>query len=206
MKTAVYAGSFDPPTLGHLWMIEQGAKSFDELVVAIGINPDKHYAFSVLERIIMLKEMTRHLPNVRVEEFSNLYLIDYAQSIGATIVLRGIRNEADYESERTMRNVNGDINSSVTTFFLMPPREIAEISSSFVKGMIGPQCWERRIRGFLPTAVYEKTLLNWLWERWDRLFQAIGAKGSSRGFFERVTNPYTDAARKYHNLAHLVHF
>jgi pantetheine-phosphate adenylyltransferase len=121
-KSGVYAGSFDPLTVGHMWMVEQGARLFDRLVVAVGVNPDKKYTFPLNDRLAMLRESTGQFPNVSVASFSNRYLIHYAQSIGATHILRGIRTESDYEFERTMRNINGDLDPGVCTVFLMPPR------------------------------------------------------------------------------------
>jgi pantetheine-phosphate adenylyltransferase len=79
-RRGVYAGSFDPLTVGHLWMIEQGVILFDRLVVAIGTNPDKHYTFNLDERLAMLRESVKSFHNVSVTSFSNRYLIDFAQS------------------------------------------------------------------------------------------------------------------------------
>jgi len=155
-KFAVYAGSFDPLTIGHLWMIEQGARMFDSLTVAIGTNPDKRYSFGVSEREEMLRNATRQFENVKIGRFENEFLITYAQSINASFILRGIRSQTDYEYERVMRNINGDLNSGVTTVFLMPPREIAEISSSMIKGLIGPAGWEQIVREYVPPAVFKQ--------------------------------------------------
>src|SRR5882672_5473457 len=101
----------------------------------------------------MLREATKQFPNVSVASFSNRYLIHYAQLIGATHILRGIRSESDYEFERTMRNINGDLNSEICTVFLMPPRGIAEVSSSMVKGLVGPKGWQRVVRKYVPAPV-----------------------------------------------------
>ena len=117
-KLGVYAGSFDPLTVGHLWMVEQEVSLFDRLVVAIGINPKKRYTFSLEDRLAMLRESLRRFGNLSVTSFSNLYLIDYAQEIGATHILRGIRSKSGYEYERTMRNINGDLDSGSYTVFL----------------------------------------------------------------------------------------
>jgi pantetheine-phosphate adenylyltransferase len=155
-RLAVYAGTFDPLTIGHLWMIEQGAALFDRLVVAIGINPEKRCMFSADDRLGMLRQSVGQFSNVEVSLFSNQFLIAYAQSVNARFVLRGIRTESDYEYERVMRNINGDLDSEVTTVFLMPPRGIAEVSSSMVKGLMGPQGWETIVRGYLPEPVLEK--------------------------------------------------
>jgi pantetheine-phosphate adenylyltransferase len=154
----VYAGSFDPPTVGHLWMIEQAMRLFDECVVAIGINPDKKYTFGLEERLDMLRASTRRFSNLSVTSFSNRYLIEYAQSIGATHILRGIRSGADFEYERGMRNINSDLDPKICTVFLMPPRDIAEVSSSMVKGLIGPVGWKKVVRKYVPAPVYEHLL------------------------------------------------
>ncbi|MCK4496945.1 MAG: pantetheine-phosphate adenylyltransferase [Candidatus Aenigmarchaeota archaeon] len=160
MKKGVYAGSFDPPTNGHLWMIEQGSRLFDELVVAVGIHPDKReeYMFSVKERMEMLREIVRECDNVEVGNCGKQYLVNYAKSVGAEYVLRGIRSEKDYEEERKMRNVNRDLDSEIETVFLIPPREIVEITSSFVKDMVGYEGWEEIIKKHVPGPVYEKFL------------------------------------------------
>jgi len=155
-KLAVYAGTFDPLTIGHLWMIEQGAGMFDKLIVAVGVNPEKRCMFSVDDRLEMLRQSVKRFVNVEVSSFTNQFLIAYAQSVGARFVLRGIRTESDYEYERVMRNINGDLSGGITTVFLMPPRDIAEVSSSMVKGLVGPEGWETIVKGYLPEPVFEK--------------------------------------------------
>ncbi|MEA3208248.1 MAG: pantetheine-phosphate adenylyltransferase [Chthoniobacter sp.] len=154
----VYAGSFDPLTVGHAWMIAEGAKLFPTFIVAIGRNPDKRYTFTDGERLAMLTEAAKAHRNVRVDSFENEYLIDYARSVGATHILRGIRSSADFEYERFMRNINGDFAPGLTTVFLLPPRELAEVSSSMVKGLIGPRGWEKIVRPYVPPPVYRKLL------------------------------------------------
>lgn len=154
---AVYAGTFDPLTVGHLWMIERGAELFDRLIVAIGINPEKKCLFSIESRLEMIYESTnKKLPNVEISTFTNQFLISYAQYVGAQFILRGIRNESDYEYERAMRNINSDLNSGITTIFLMPPREIVEVSSSMVKGLVGPEGWEKIASEYVPECVFKK--------------------------------------------------
>ena len=154
MRKAVYAGSFDPITNGHLWMIREGARLFDELVVAIGTNPDKHYTFTLAERVRMLEDSIGDLPHVRVDSFEHMLLVNYTASVGARYLLRGIRNEGDYEYERGMRHINSDLRPDIVTVFLMPPREIAEVSSSLVKGLVGPDGWEPIVRQYVPEAAY----------------------------------------------------
>lgn len=158
MRRAVYAGSFDPVTNGHLWMIEQGVKLFDELIVAMGENPDKRYTFNSAERLQMLRDSTGHLPHLRVESFENQFLVRYAKSTGANYILRGVRTASDYEFERTMRYINGDLFSDIETVFLMPPREITEVSSTMVKGLVGPEGWQDVVRKYVPEPVYRRLL------------------------------------------------
>jgi len=157
-RLGVYAGSFDPPTIGHLWMMEEGVRLFDKLIVAVGVNPEKKYTFTLEARLEMLRDSTKKFRNVSVTSFSNSYLIDYARSVGASHILRGIRTESDYEFERTMRNINGDLDPKICTIFLMPPRGIAEVSSSMVRGLIGPTGWRKIVRKYLSDAVYRKLL------------------------------------------------
>lgn len=155
MKKAVYAGSFDPITCGHLWMIEEGLKLTDDLVVAIGVNPDKKYMFSLESRLTMLNASLPTDDRLTVASFDNMYLVNYARSIGADCIIRGIRSEADYEYERVMRHINSDMDHSITTVFLMPPRDIAEVSSSVVKSLIGPDGWKEMVKQYVPSPVYE---------------------------------------------------
>jgi len=158
MRKAVYAGSFDPITNGHVWMIEQGAELFDELVVAVGVNPDKSYTFDLKARLQMLSSSLGDRPNVTVQCFENQFLVNYAAAIEAQYILRGIRTQEDYEFERGMRQINGDLDSHVSTVFLMPPREIAEVSSSLVKGLIGPEGWREIVERYVPPPVYAAIL------------------------------------------------
>jgi len=155
MPKAIYGGSFDPPTNGHLWMIRTASELFREVVVAIGVNPEKRYAYRVEDRAALLRACTAGLPNVSVDTFENQFLVRYARSIGARYILRGIRNEGDYAREREMRYINSDLEPDILTVFLMPPREIAEVSSSFVRGLVGPEGWQDVVRRFVPDPVYQ---------------------------------------------------
>jgi pantetheine-phosphate adenylyltransferase len=157
-KTCVYAGSFDPPTQGHMFMIERGAALFDRLVVAVGINPNKRYTFTLAERLEMLRECTKDLGNVEVDSFEGRLLVRYAESKGADYILRGVRSEEDYRFEHAMRNINEDLSPHMTTVFLIPPREICEVSSSLVKGLVGFEGWAEVIKPYVPGPVHEKLL------------------------------------------------
>ncbi|MEI6177500.1 MAG: pantetheine-phosphate adenylyltransferase [Verrucomicrobiota bacterium] len=154
MRTAVYAGSFDPPTNGHLWMIERGLEMFDRLIVAIGTNPSKRYSFTVEERLELLRDSTTPCENLIISHFDNRYLVDYARKTHAKYVLRGIRTSHDYEYERVMRHINADMAPEITTVFLMPPRDIAEVSSNMIKSLIGPKGWEDTVQRYVPEPVF----------------------------------------------------
>lgn len=156
MAKAVYAGSFDPITNGHLWMIEQGRNLFSELIVAVGVNPEKKSTFSLEERLMMISESTANLQGISVATFENLFLVDYADSVGAEFILRGMRDVKDFEFERGMRNINSDLKPRIQTVFLIPPRHMAEVSSSLVKGLIGPAGWQDVVRNFVPEPVFKR--------------------------------------------------
>jgi len=156
MRTAVYAGSFDPLTNGHVWMIEQGLKLFDHLYVAIGSNPNKTYTYTTEERLTMLRKSIPSCERLTISNFDNRYLVNYAKAVGAQYILRGIRSPNDYEYERGMRHINADMAPEITTSFLMPPRDIAELSSSMIKGLIGPEGWEDTVRRYVPQFVFEQ--------------------------------------------------
>lgn len=156
MKRAVYAGSFDPITNGHLWMIKRGIELFDELIVAVGINPEKKYTFTLEERLATIKELLSKYSNARVSSFENKFLVRYAKEVNAQYILRGVRSSRDYEYEREMRNINADLDPDITTIVLIPPRKIAEVSSSFVKGLIGPEGWEFVVQKYVPDLVFQQ--------------------------------------------------
>lgn len=129
---AIYPGSFDPLTNGHLDLIQRGAKIFDELVVAILRNSEKTALFSVEERLEMLRTSTGHLPNVRIESFEGL-LVDFARKSGAQAVLRGIRVISDYEYELQMAWMNRKLDPSLETVFMMPAGSYSYLSSRIVR-------------------------------------------------------------------------
>jgi pantetheine-phosphate adenylyltransferase len=129
---AIYPGSFDPPTNGHLDLIERGAKIFDVLVVALLRNSAKTPLFSVDERLSMLRETTRKWSNVRIDAFEGL-MVDYAIKSGAKVVLRGIRAVSDYEYELQMALMNRKLDPRLETIFMMPAQAYSYLSSGLVR-------------------------------------------------------------------------
>lgn len=131
-RLAVYPGSFDPPTLGHLDVIERASVLFDRIVVAAGVNSSKTPLLSTEQRLDALRICTRHLPNVEVSSFSGL-LVNYVQSIGAKSIVRGLRATADFEYEFQMAMVNRRLAGEIDSVFLMTKWEYSYLSSSIVK-------------------------------------------------------------------------
>ncbi len=129
---AMYPGSFDPVTNGHLDLIGRGAKIFDGLVVAVLRNLDKDPLFSVSERVAMLREVTRDWPNVEVDVFEGL-LMDYARQKKAQVILRGIRAVSDYEYEMQMALMNRKLEPQIETVFMMPAVAYSYLSSRLVR-------------------------------------------------------------------------
>ena len=149
---ALYPGSFDPPTNGHLDLIERGAKIFEDLVVAILRNSEKSPMFTVAERREMLQELTAHLKNVRIETFDGL-MVEYAKNLEATCILRGIRAISDYEYELQMALMNRKLEPTLETVFMMPADKYSYVSSRLVREVAqagGP------VKGLVPEVVEQK--------------------------------------------------
>lgn len=129
---AIYPGSFDPVTKGHLDIIERSAKMVDELIVAVLNNNSKSPLFSVEERVNMLKEVTKHIANVKIDSFSGL-LVDFAKQSDASVIIRGLRAVTDFEYELQMSQTNRIMDKNIDTIFLTTSLEYAYLSSSIVK-------------------------------------------------------------------------
>ncbi len=149
---AIYPGTFDPPTNGHLDLIRRGAKIFDELIVALLRNSEKTPLFTHAERLAMLQECVKSVPNVTVDSFDGL-LVDYAQKKGAKAVLRGIRAVSDYEYELQMALMNRKLDPRLETIFMMPAEAYSYLSSRLVReiGMLGGS-----VHDLVPELVEEK--------------------------------------------------
>ncbi len=131
-RIAVCPGSFDPITNGHIDIIQRGAKVFDELYVVLLNNSSKHPLFSVDERIALIKEVTSHIPNVKVDTSRGL-LVDYAKSINADAIIRGLRAVSDFEYEMQITSMNKVLDDHLETFFIMTKNQYSFLSSSIVK-------------------------------------------------------------------------
>ena len=131
-RHAVYAGSFDPVTLGHMDIVQRAARMFDRLTVGVGVNPEKAPLFSPSERVDLLRELVAPFPNVRVESFTGL-TVDFVRQCGAAVMVRGLRTLTDIESEFTMTLANRALAAEIETVFLMASERYSLISSSLIK-------------------------------------------------------------------------
>lgn len=134
MTVAIYPGSFDPITLGHLDIIERSSRIFDEVVVAIGINPTKNPMFSVEEKKNLIEESVKHLDNVSVVSFEGL-LVNFINQYDKKVIIKGLRAVSDFEYELQMASVNKDLNKEAETFFLPTSIQYSFLSSSIVRGL-----------------------------------------------------------------------
>ena len=149
---AIYPGSFDPVTNGHLDLIERASNIFGRLIVAVLRNDDKAPLFSLAERMEMLRESTHAFPNVEVDSFDGL-LVDYARRVDARVLLRGIRAVSDYEYELQMAMMNRRLEPGLETMFMLPAEAYSFVSSRLVKELArlrGP------IKGFVPALVEQR--------------------------------------------------
>jgi pantetheine-phosphate adenylyltransferase len=150
-RIAVYTGSFDPPTLGHLNVIERSARLVDKLIVGIGINIEKAALFSPEERVALVTQSTAQIGNVEVRAFSGL-AVQFVRQCGARVMIRGVRPLTDLAGEFTMMMANRHLDPGIETVFLMADEEFAHVSSSLLK-QIAPLADDNMLARFVPRAV-----------------------------------------------------
>ena len=150
-RIAVYPGSFDPITLGHLNVIERISRLFDRLIVGVGTNVEKRAMFGVEQRMAMVRAATSHLENVEVRAFSGL-AVEFAKDCGAGVMLRGVRPITDIPAELTMMMANRRLAPEVETLFMVADGELAHVSSSLIK-QIAPLAGDEELARFLPSEV-----------------------------------------------------
>ncbi len=150
--TAIYPGTFDPITNGHLDIIERACKLFDNVIVTIAVNSNKKPLFSEEERREMITKTTAHLKNVKVDSFNGL-LVRYAAEMKASVIVRGLRAISDFEYEFQMSLTNTKLNPDITTIFLMPNEKFSYLNSSLVRELAS---YDANVKEFLPDFVYKK--------------------------------------------------
>lgn len=158
-RHAVYAGSFDPFTLGHQDIVQRAAALFDRVTVGIGINPEKRPLFTPDERLVMARDVLQHIVNVDVRCFEGL-AVDFIRSCGARVLVRGVRTLSDIETEFTMTLANRALDPEIDTIFLMASERFTHISSSLIKqiALMGRQSAATKLADFVPSAVVPQLL------------------------------------------------
>ena len=151
MKIAVYPGSFDPITLGHLDIIERSAKIFDQLIILVAINTSKRSTFTIDEKVQMIKIVTKHIPNVKVDASSDL-VSKYALEANANVIIRGLRNFNDYQDEISLFQFNRSIAPNIDTFALFPSANTLFLSSSSIKELVN---FDAEISNYVPKEIEE---------------------------------------------------
>ena len=148
-RTALYPGTFDPVTNGHIDLIKRCLPLFDGVIVSVASSPKKAPLFTVVERVAMIREATKDLPGVEVDSFDGL-LVDHALKLGATVLIRGLRAVSDYEFELQMALMNRRLSHKVETVFMMPSEEYSYTSSTVIKEVAG---FGGDVRGLVPDSV-----------------------------------------------------
>ena len=155
-RSAVYPGSFDPITLGHVEIVERATKIFDTVIVAIGQHPSKPGWFSPEERVRLAEASVEHLPNVRVQRFTGL-VVEFCKNVGASTIVRGLRAMGDFEAEFQMAHANRDLAPSIETVFLVPSPDRMFVSSSLVREIASHGGdFERYVTAPVARAVHER--------------------------------------------------
>lgn len=180
-------------------MIKKGIGLFDKLIVGIGTNPDKQTLFDFKTRKQLLEMVCVGLAdNLVIEDFGNLALVQFARDKNAQYILRGIRSVSDFDYERMLKNVNTDLDESIETIFLMPPKNLSEVSSSMVKGMLKIHGWETIIKRYVPEAMRDALI-----ERFS--CDPVQVARHYAGVMPSLTleQCYSAEGRFYHNLKHI---
>jgi pantetheine-phosphate adenylyltransferase len=209
VRKAVYAASLDPITNGHINVIERMAPLYDELIVLVAVDSRKSYTFTPEERVDMVQTAVAHLPNVSVDVCIGHYVVKQAESIGAQVIVRGLRNFKDLDDEQTLAEENRKICPQIETVWVPCLPNLMHVSSSMVKGHVGidPE-WECQVARSVPetivTKLKEKFILGKARRHWVILMSALGNPKGSEAILKNLLTRYDEPHRGYHTLAHIV--
>jgi pantetheine-phosphate adenylyltransferase len=213
MKKIAFSGTLDPITNGHMWVIDEARALADEVVVFISENPFKKPQFSADRRKAIVEQSVaeKGWTDVSVMIVRGDYTARVAKRSGIEYLIRGIRNNADFDYENLIQQANVDVLHGAKTLFVMPPRDLGSVSSSFVRGLQGPVGWHFSVKKFMPAPAYQAWILDWLRRDWDSLWGnqqlAPGAAANADHWFDYLVGAaaYGAPQRHYHGLDHLVH-
>lgn len=208
-RKAVYAASLDPITNGHINIIERMAPLYDELVVMIAVDLRKAYTFTPEERVNMVKESVSHFLNVTVNVCIGHYVVNQANSIGAQVIIRGLRSLKDLEEEQTLAEENRKICPFIETVLVPCLPNLMHVSSSIVKGHVGADPhWEDQVARLVPAPIViklkEKFILQKARKHWMFLMSELGNPKGSEEVLKDLLSRYGEPHRAYHNLEHIV--
>ena len=211
MKTrkAVYAASLDPITNGHINVIERMAPLYDTFVVLVAVDSRKTYAFTADERVDMARSATAHLPNVMIDVCVGRYVVRHDESVRAQVIIRGLRNSTDLESEQTLAEENRRICPRIETIWVPCLPNLSHISSSMVKSHVGVDPgWEDQVARSVPALVVmklnEKFILAKARAHWSKVVAMLGNPAGMDTALNNLLSRYNEPHRAYHNLTHIV--
>ena len=208
-RKAVYAASLDPITNGHINVATRMASRYDKLTVVVAVDPRKHYFFNHEERVSMAKAALAHLPNVTVDACVGQYVVKFAKSLGADVVIRGLRNASDLDSEFTLAEENRQICPDIETILVPCLPSLMYVSSSLVRSHVGTDPdWEAQVARLAPASVVaklkEKYILGKARTHWSALMSALGNPKESEKVFADLVTRYSEVHRGYHTPSHIV--
>jgi pantetheine-phosphate adenylyltransferase len=206
MKKIAFGGTFDPITNGHLWVIEEGLKLAEEIIIMVAQNSSKNPFFSDKERKEMIEQALeeKNLSHrAKVIVVKNEYTAQTAFRLGCEYQIRGLRSANDFDYEALIQKTNTDVLHGVKTIFVMPPRDLESVSSSFVKMLVGPPGWHWHVKKLVPSSVYNL----WL-EKFITHFVRQNAglpEDMMQAMLKAVFLNYRSPSRHYHSLDHIAH-
>jgi len=213
VKRIAFSGTLDPITNGHMWVIGEARALAEEVTIFLSENNLKKPQFPAEERkrIIELSAAERGWSNVKVLIVKSDYTARVAKKYGIDYLIRGIRTTSDFDYENLIQQTNVDVLHGAKTIFVMPPRDLGSVSSSFVRTLQGPVGWHWNTKKFIPGPAYRAWIIDWLRKEWNLLWcgdeDGKNLPTMAEPWFARLTGPtaYGGSDRHYHNLDHLVH-
>lgn len=206
MKKIAFAGSFDPITNGHLWLIKEGLNIADKMLLMVAINPDKKYFLDKNEKLELIQKTLKAEnieDKVEVKFTSKEYITHLAKNEGCQYLLRGLRDIKDFSYEQPMQEINYEVLDGLKTLFVCPPSVLNNISSSFVKSLMDHLGWQWYLKNTVPTAVYQHMIKNYIFRMIKKYSIDNHPDIEINTMVDKILQKYE--GRAYHNIEHIVH-